>query len=118
MDELGFFELPDHGWKKVEHEPYLPLSTERHGDYIHLSHTFIQEGDLMRDPEVTVLFNTELRAATAIDYTNHPLGIYQVVRTAEWVNEKEERDLNKFLLTWLKNIKQQGFDIKGTPVKE
>jgi hypothetical protein len=37
---------------KIHREPWMPLVIERHGDEVCIMHYFIQEGDLIRDPEV------------------------------------------------------------------
>jgi hypothetical protein len=98
---------------------YMPLVVEqigRSGDgrpLIALSHTAVQNGDLMRDPEV--VFELHELGAEPITFRNDFLGILQDVydyddsgrRTRVYPRRKQ--DLRSFSSTWFRNLRAQGF---------
>lgn len=102
---------------------YMPLhldALERHVDpktdarwlRISLSHTYIQNGDVMADPdmEIRVYLNEDWQRAEALTYQQDGLGIYQqVYPDPQHVNPRLKQDLNAFLLIWLNNIRKQGY---------
>lgn len=130
MKKLGILDLEDEEYVKVLKEPYMPLSIERHteqdldghlNDVIYLSHTYVQNGDLMSDPFIKIMVNDTFQAASAIYYQNDGIGKYQTIRGifqredgTEFmgINQAAEKDCNQFLILWLDNIKHQGFPIK------
>lgn len=125
LKKLGILNVPDGHWKKITHEPWMDLSIERHGNVVYLSHTNVLNGDLMSDPHVRIMVNDELEAASGMYIQNDYTGTYRTVRGTfykedgtpfEGVNQAAEADLNQFILIWLKNIKEQGYPIKGTPL--
>ena len=117
---------------KIHNGSYLPLSMERltrgiqtvwgDGTLYGLSHTYEQNGDLMRDPEITFL---------VVDYRTQPgdfnligvypetyqldrLGIYQKcidIEDYHLVSYRPAlmRDLTGFSNQWMQNILDQGF---------
>src|SRR5690348_3794763 len=60
---------------RLENQPYMPLVIERHGDEVAIMHYFIQNDDLMRDPELT--FRLPDWSPTSI--TQDPVGTYRGV---------------------------------------
>ena len=131
MEKLGLLDLEDGEYIKVPNSPFMDLHVERHIeddgtgndiDVIYLSHTYLQNGDVMSDPHIRVMVNRDLKAASAIYYQQDALGIYQTIRGIFYredgteylgINPKAEKSCNDFLLLWLDNIKNQGFDIKS-----
>ena len=109
--------------RKFESEGYIPLCLdvlERHLDpksdalwlHISLAHNFIQNGDVMADPdmEIRVYLNEDWQRAEALTYQQDSLGIYQqVYPDPRHVNTRLKRQLNDFLMIWLNNIRKQGF---------
>jgi uncharacterized protein YqiB (DUF1249 family) len=106
-------------WKS---EGYMPLrfnvlyKGEDTPDYpwvrISLAHTYIQNGDVMADPdmEIKVYLSENWPYAEAMTYQQDGLGIYQVVYPGnDQVNLAAKRDLNNFLADWLNNLRKQGF---------
>ncbi len=73
---------------------------------IAVAHTYIQNGDLMYDPMITYEIDREKRTATAVEYENSGLGIYEVYTDSP----EKQADCNDFTLTWLENIEQQGYE--------
>ncbi len=75
---------------------------------------YVQNGDLMYDPMITYEIDREKRTATAVEYENSGLGIYEV-----YTNSPEKQaDCNDFTLTWLENIEQQGYERISEKEKE
>jgi hypothetical protein len=122
MQKLGLLDVKDGQYFKIENEPYMALHVERHDNEIFLSHTYLQYGDVMDDPHMRVMFNDALEAASAVFFNSHASRIEVVIRGTFYredgseflgINQKAEKDFNQFLLQWLDNIRDQGFDIKG-----
>ena len=100
---------------QLDHTPYMPLVIERHNEEVAVMHTFIQNGDLMRDPELTFLLPTW--SPTSI--TQHTVGVYRevymMVNGRQMVNPRLLRELEAFAGMWAQNLRAQGF-ITGEPV--
>ena len=79
---------------------------------IALAHNFVQNGDVMADPDMEIRIHRENKMVEALTYQLDSLGIYQeIYKTVDGKNAyspKLRRDLNNFLNTWLRNIIQQG----------
>ncbi len=84
-------------------DTFKPLSVEYIGNNcFSIMHTFVQNGDLMRDPDIVIKVDKENQTISAVSYENSSLGIY------EELNELDKiKDCNTFLKTWLRNIEQQ-----------
>lgn len=96
---------------RLESQGFEPLSVEWVGeDQVSVMHTFTQNGDLMRDPEMVLALDSEKGTAQAISYELSSLGIYQEVSTEKGGNAKLQKDLNSFLSDWLRNIEHQGYE--------
>jgi len=77
---------------------------------IAMAHNFIQNGDVMADPDMEIRIHREQKTAEALTYQMDSLGIYQEVYPVSGIiNTALKKNLNSFLLTWLRNIKKQGF---------
>jgi hypothetical protein len=100
---------------QLEHLPYLPLVIERHRNEVAVMHYFIQQGDVMMDPELT--FSLPAWSPTSI--TQHPVGVYRqvyvMVNGRQMMNPRLLRELEAFARTWAQNLRAQGF-ITGEPV--
>ena len=80
-------------------------------DVIAVSHTYTQNGDLMRDPEMTFRVDREKGTLEPLTFRQDgSIQIYQEVypEPGKWI-PKLHRDLNTFAQQWLKNISQQGY---------
>jgi hypothetical protein len=104
---------------KIENTPYMPLSidrlsTEKEGTIrISLAHNFIQNGDVMADPDMEIRIYPDLKAVEALTYQLDSLGVYQVVYPEPGkVYPKLKKDLNAFLNGWLTNLIDQGFKVQ------
>lgn len=79
---------------------------------ISLAHTYIQNGDVMSDPdmEIRVYLMDDWQRAEALTYQLDGLGIYQQVYPEPGrVCPRLKQQLNAFLLEWLNNIRKQGY---------
>lgn len=106
---------------RIENRAYMPLVIEFIGEgprglpLISVAHTYIQEGDVMYDPEMTFEVDPQNpREWGPITYRQDNLGIHQ---QAVWRTEQGQvmiaprlaRDLKAFARTWNKNLREQGF---------
>ena len=114
-------------YKKVESKGFMPLSIERIGqNRFSICHYYEQNGDLMRDPEITfdVLSHGDVNMIDVLTFQNDGIGLYQEVYTYDddgkkvGVRLKLKKDLNKFFGDWLKNLKMQGFKMDEAKERE
>lgn len=119
---------------KIENELFMPLSIEKiqgdvetglgKGTLNSLSQNYIQNGDLMCDPEMTFIIiienrkydinGSELPIIIPATYRQDNLGIYQKSitlynETAKRYHPKLQEEHTEFANIWLSNIKDQGF---------
>ena len=124
IDQHGGFEAVRTRYLRLENPPFMRLVIEviggpyPNGAYeLSIAHYSEQNGDAMRDPEITflVLPSAEGTTWTPLTYENSYLGAYQVVaevsreglikvKQSQWIKE-----LRSFAKQWDINIKQQGF---------
>ena len=75
-----------------------------------MAHNYIQNGNVMADPDMEIKIHKDLEVAEALTYQQDSLGIYQEVYPEPGkVNTRLKEELNSFLRTWLRNLEQQGF---------
>lgn len=120
IDQNGHPVFKEH--VKLVHKPYMDLSIDRLSSEhegtirISLAHNFVQNGDLMADPDMEIRIYPALKAAEALTYQMDSLGIYQVVFPEPGkVYPKLKKDLNRFLNQWLTNLIDQGFYLPQKP---
>jgi len=124
IDQRGGFEAVRNHYIRLDNPPLMRLVIEviggpyPNGAYqLSVAHYGEQNGDAMRDPELTFLVSQDGDgfAWTPLTYENSYLGCYQVAAT---VNERGEiavrnqrllRELREFAQMWDNNIKDQGF---------
>lgn len=125
MDKMGKTD-----YLKIENEPYMPLSIERIGEAYNneagvfsLSHSYAQNGDLMRDPEVCFIVvdhreETEPKAGevqiTPYSFRQDNLGLFEesmFVRNGVIIlcHDSAQHEQTEFADEWLNNIELQGF---------
>jgi hypothetical protein len=100
-------------------EGFMPLSIQRlehergpnGGALVSVMHTYLQNGDVMRDPEV--VFEVKDDVWSPISYRQDSLGIMQEAVYVEegktMVRPKLLADITKFCMQWDRNLKDQGF---------
>jgi hypothetical protein len=108
---------------RITVDGYMPLSVERIGasgegrPLVAISHTAVQNGDLMRDPELVFeLFeHDDITAAEPITFRNDFVGILNDVYDYDdngrrtHVRPRMKADLKSFARTWFGNLRAQGF---------
>ena len=124
IDQPGGFEVVRTSYLSLENPPFMRLVIEviggpyLNGAYeLSIAHYSEQNGDAMRDPEITFLVvpSAEGTKWTPLTYENSYLGAYQVVAEAsreglikvkqtQWMKE-----LRSFAKQWDRNLKAQGF---------
>ena len=104
----------EYRYLRLESDGFMPLSVEWvYGDCISIMHTFIQDGDVMRDPDVVVRVDREEKTLQAVSFQQDGgFSIYQEVMDYDG-NVKDprgQRDINSFFTQWLSNISSQGYE--------
>ena len=90
----------------------MPLSIDYLGENrISISHTYLQNGDLMADPDMEFVFDLENKTLSARTFQQDGIGLYQIVENqqGEVVNPDLERQLNSFARQWFDNIQSQDY---------
>jgi hypothetical protein len=124
IDQHGGFEAVRIRYLRLENPPFMRLVIEviggpyPNGAYeASVAHYAEQNGDAMRDPEITFLVvpSAESTTWTPLTYENSYLGTYQVVAEVNregLIVVKQPRvmnDLRDFANQWDRNLKEQGF---------
>ena len=124
IEERGGFEAVRENYLRLENPPFMRLVVEviggpyENGGYeVSVAHYGEQNGDAMRDPEITFLVVTsgEVTTWTPLTFENSYMGCYQVVATAtregrlKVRNAALLRDLRDFANQWDLKLMEQGF---------
>lgn len=91
---------------------FMPLSMDYLGENrISISHTYLQNGDLMADPNMEFVFDLENKTLSARTFQQDGIGLYQTVENqqGEVDNPDLERQLNSFARQWFANIQSQDY---------
>jgi phosphoribosylformylglycinamidine (FGAM) synthase PurS component len=103
LRNLGFEsveDVPMHDYWEVEVPGYMDLTIERVADnHISVSHNYLQNGDVMRDPEI--VFEIENTHWKPIEYVQDPM-------IAQYDPDGLDQ-VESFASQWGDNLKQQGF---------
>ena len=78
------------------------------GNEYSIAHYYTQNGDRMRDPEITFMLDDTKHCIYALSYTQDNMGIYY--ETCDRTEEQAE-DLMGFFNQWMTNINEQGFTL-------
>ena len=108
------------GYFRYTSEGYEPLSVERIGysfkglTVYSMMHTYVQYGDLMRDPEMTFAVDDAAGTVEPLTYQLDAMGMYQevypIIDGKRMFSRRLQTDLDDFAATWSRNIIAQGFD--------
>ena len=124
IEQHGGFEAVRNHYLRLENPPFMRLVIEviggpyPNGAYeVSVAHYSEQNGDAMRDPEITFLVQPTDpgHAWSPLTFENSYLAAYQVVAvvTAEGLLQvrqpKQMQDLREFANQWDINLKHQGF---------
>jgi hypothetical protein len=102
--------------RKYELEGYQPLSIEvlppsmcpAGVPAVAVAHSFVQNGDLMYDPEVVFAVG-QTEAWLAYEITQHPVGLYRNAYRDNSLDVAEVRDINGLVSVWARNLSGQGW---------
>ncbi|MBC2745750.1 MAG: DUF1249 domain-containing protein [ANME-2 cluster archaeon] len=77
---------------------------------ISLAHNYIQDGDVMADPDMEIRIIPSLKMVEALTFQQDSTGTYQQVYLEDGrFYPSLKKELNNFLNSWLKNLIEQGF---------
>lgn len=85
------------------------LSKQNNIVRIALSHYYKQNGDMIADPDMEIIINTQLMTANAMTYQDSM--IFQTAEQDGGINQKLVNNLNEFLDQWLQNCIDQDHKI-------
>lgn len=92
---------------KFKKDHFDDLVMEKMGEKEYrIAHYYVQNGDLMRDPQITFRVKEDQREVCILSYAQDNLGIYQETTDR---SEEEIEELLAFFDQWLVNIRNQGF---------
>ncbi len=98
-------------YMKLQAKGYENLVLEAIGeDEYSIAHYYDQNGDSMRDPEITFTIDRENQSVHPTSFLQDDRGVYY--ETADAATDRV-KDLSHFMVQWFTNIKNQGFE----PVK-
>ena len=124
IEERGGYEAVRENYLRLENPPFMRLVVEviggpyENGGYeVSVAHYGEQNGDAMRDPEITFLVVPAEQGTTwtPLTFENSYMGCYQVVATVtpdgrlKVRNAALQRDLRDFANQWDRNLVEQGF---------
>jgi len=110
--ELQFKEalkLKSHGYMDLNFDE---IEKDEQGQVIAMAHNYIQNGDVMADPDMQIRIIPEMHSIEAMTFQMSNPAIYQeVYPNSNHVNPKLKKELNSFLEMWLRNLIDQGFKL-------
>ncbi len=96
---------------RITNQPYMPLTIERHGSRITVTHYFMQNDDMVPDPD--------MESEQLADGSWYPVAIQfatgsyrratEIRDGKRFVNPKEARDQIQFSRMWARNLKGQDY---------
>lgn len=98
---------------RFESDVFEPLYIERISENeIAIAHTYVENGDLFLDPEVTFHIDEEHRRLYPLSYEQNAVGFYERVlnETTEGILQPDpiqEREINLFCTAWFQNLRWQ-----------
>ena len=93
-EKIGFY-------VKFKNPPYQPLTIEQiYQGHVSISHTYIQNGDVMRDPEIVLNKDNWY----GFEITQDPLGRFQSIPEGKY-----SKGIERLLRTWAMNLRYQGW---------
>lgn len=94
---------------------FMPLTMEQIGkNRIAIAHYYVQNGDMMADPDMEFIVDSDAGTLEASAYQQDNMEIYQNVYPEDGKYfPKLQKELNSFANQWFKNIQSQGY----APVK-
>jgi uncharacterized protein YqiB (DUF1249 family) len=90
------------------------LDHDKTGFYIAISHYYLQNGDMVADPDMEILVDIKNKTLEALHFQDATryIEVYPDKRNRDLFSKFQKKDQNDFLADWLKNLKNQGHKIK------
>lgn len=81
---------------------------------IAMAHNYLQNGDVMADPDMEIRLYPNEKMAEALTFQQaHPPVFQEVYPQPGYMNPRLKKHLNAFLLQWLNNLKDQGHTMQA-----
>ncbi len=112
LEKIGILNITEYA--KFKSEGFMDLNIDVLEDNenfkrIAIAHNYIQNGDVMADPDMEIKIHKKMKMAEALTYQQDGLGIFQkVYPEPNMVCPRLKKELNQFLNQWLTNIINQG----------
>ena len=111
---LEQFMQSEQDYLKIESSGFMDLNIDKLSENrIAMAHNYIQEGDVIPDPDMEVIINFEYQIVYPVTYQDsfgyREAYEFNIDGKAIGVNEKVKRELEEFFGQWLRNLKMQGF---------
>jgi hypothetical protein len=109
---LEAFNSAQHYAAKIASNGFMPLSIEKHGRTITLTHYYEVNGDLVPDPDVEYvdLGGNDWLPVAIQHATGHYCRTAQQAASGNWlVSKRTMQDLQSFSRQWARNLLMQGF---------
>lgn len=104
---LADFQASPEFYVKFIQPSFDPLVIERHGEQVIVGHYFIQNGDVMSDPEIVFDYATW----TPLELTQHPVGVYRSKfhyrDGVQYVDTRFDAAVHPLVQLWANNLIHQ-----------
>ncbi len=108
-DLLADYQASPEFYIKFTQPSFDPLVIERHGEQVVVGHYFIQNGDVMADPEIVFDYATW----TPLELTQHPVGVYRSKfhyrDGVQYVDTRFDAAVRPLVQLWANNLVAQGW---------
>jgi uncharacterized protein YqiB (DUF1249 family) len=104
---------------KLKSDGFMDLNLDRLCDEndvftIAMAHNYIQNGDVMADPDMVIRIYPSMKMAEALSFRQDGgiqinQSVYTEINGQKMVSPRLKKELNTFLSGWLLNLKKQGF---------
>ena len=106
---LADYQASPEFYVKFTQPSFDPLVIERHGEQVVVGHYFIQNGDVMADPEIVFDYATW----TPLELTQHPMGVYRSKfyyrDGVQYVDTRFDAAVRPLVQLWANNLVAQGW---------
>lgn len=106
---LADYQASPEFYVKFTQPSFDPLVIERHGEQVVVGHYFIQNGDVMADPEIVFDYATW----TPLELTQHPMGVYRSKfhyrDGVQYVDTRFDAAVRPLVQLWATNLENQGW---------
>lgn len=106
---LADYQASPEFYVKFTQPSFDPLVIERHGEQVVVGHYFIQNGDVMADPEIVFDYATWI----PLELTQHPVGVYRSKfhyrDGVQYVDTRFDAAVRPLIELWANNLVHQGW---------